>query len=98
MEQKIDIKTKLTTIMIYFIANFTFMTYGRVVVEFYRNLLLLFLPPVICILTVFWLARKNKISFKAPAGLNSFQNRLFIVTGFSIGNFLVFCAMYFFLA
>ncbi len=98
MGQKRDIKTQLTTVVIYFIASFIFLAYDRVVVEFYRNLPLLFLPPVICVLAVFWLKRTNKISFKATAELDSFQHRLFVVTGFAIGYSLVFCAMYFFLA
>ena len=84
--------------LIYIIANFIFLTYDRVFVEFYRNLPLLFLPPAICIFTIFWLVRKNKINLKAPRGLDSFEHRLFMVTGFSIGYFLAFCAMYFFLA
>jgi hypothetical protein len=96
MNQNTDTKKKLTTLIIYVISNFIFLSYGSVVMEFYRNLLLLSLPPVICVLMVFWLVRKNKISLSGAADLNSFQQRLFVVTGFAIGTFVVYCVIYFF--
>jgi hypothetical protein len=89
MKQETNAKTRITDALAIIIPNCIIAMYYSVIFEFYRrNMLLLSIPSIICVLIVFWFAIKNKISLETVGTSNSWQQRLVIVAGFTIGYFL----------
>lgn len=100
MYKETDIKTRIINALPVFIPNFIVAMYYSFIFEFYRrNMLLLSLPSIICVLIVSlivsWFAIKNKITVETVGTSNSWQQRLILVTGFTIGIFLAYSVIYF---
>lgn len=89
MKQETNAKITLKDALSVIIPNVIIAMYYGAIIEFYRsNMLLLSVPAIICVLIVSWFAIKNKISVEAVGTLNSWQQRLVLVTGFAIVYFL----------